>query len=156
MDIEPGWEKKALMMLAVIIIIIVVYAYGPFEGEAKTEVIDNISETPAPAPAPTVTPPNNQTPANITNVTTYGNNATYQITADQAKKIASQHNFTTGKPTKGNLTINNNSTVVWIVPLMNGTLISKRIHVDAATGVIVGSEKVKINQNRKRSWELSQ
>jgi len=152
MDLEPGWEKKALMVLAVITIIVVVYVYIPFEGEAKTEVLNNTSEAPAPAPVPTVTPPDKQTPANITNVTDHGN----QITADQAEKNASQANFTTGEPAKGNLTINNNSTVVWIVPLMKGAVISKRIYVDAATGVIVGSEEVKINQTRKRPWGLLQ
>ena len=39
--------------------------------------------------------------------------------------------------------VNNNNISVWIVPLMKGTVLSKRIYVDAVTGVIVGSEEVK-------------
>jgi len=147
MDLQPGWEKKALIILAVITIIVVVHAYGPFNGNAKAEAVNNTSEAPvtepAPAPAPQVTTSNNST-SNITSINvTGGNNRTYQITADQAKKIASQSGFTAGEPTKGNVTINNNSTAIWIVPLMKGTIISKRIYVDAVTGVIVGSEEVK-------------
>lgn len=145
MDLQPGWEKKALIVLAVITIIVVVYAYGPFKGDAKAEIINNTSEVPAPAPAPPspVVTTNNST-SNITNVNiTGGNNGTYQITADQAKKIAEQPGFTAGQPTKGNVMINNNNIAVWIVPLMKGTIISKRIYVDAATGIIVGSEEVR-------------
>lgn len=148
MDLEPGWEKKALIIVAVVTVILVVYAYGPFNGNARAEVINNTSETPvtepAPVPAPQVPTFNNSTSSNITSVNvTGGNNGTYQVTADQAKKIASQPNFTAGEPTKGNIMINNNNTAVWIVPLMKGTVIFKRIYVDAATGIIVGSEEVK-------------
>lgn len=148
MDLESGWEKKALIIVAVVTVILVVYAYGSFNGDVKAEVVNNTSEAPvtepSPVPAPQVSTFNNSKSSNITSVNvTGGNNGTYQVTADQAKKIASQTNFTTGEPAKGNIMINNNNIAVWIVPLMKGTVISKRIYVDAATGVIVGSEEVK-------------
>ena len=146
LDLKPGWEKKALIILAVITVIVVVYAYGPFNGNARAEVVNNTSEAPVteptPVPSPEVATSNNST-SNITNVTTYGSNGTYQITADQAKKIATESGFTAGEPTKGNIMVNNNNIAVWIVPLMKGSTVSKRVYVDGATGVIVGNEEVK-------------
>ncbi len=146
MELEPGWEKKALIILAVITIIIVIYAYGPFKAETKAEIQNNTTENSAPMPAPTtpVNVSNNTTSTNITNVSvTSGSNGTYIITADQAKKIATQQGLTSGEPTKGNLMINNNNISIWIVPLMNGNILIKRVYVDGSTGVIVGSEEVK-------------
>lgn len=145
MDLQPGWEKKALIILAIITFIVVIYAYGPFKGEAKVQIQNNTTTPePAPATAPPVTTSNNTTTSNITNVNvTGGNNGTYLITSDQAKKIAEQPGFTTGQPTKGNLMMGGNSISVWIVPLMKGTVLSKRVYVDGATGVIVGSEEVR-------------
>lgn len=145
MDLKPGWEKKALIILAIITIIVVVYAYGPFKGDTKAQILNNTTEVPATAPTSPVVASNNSTSSNnITNVNiTGGNNGTYQITADQAKKIAVQPGFTAGEPTKGSVLISSNNISVWIVPLMKGTVISKRIYVDAITGVIVGSEEVK-------------
>ena len=87
---------------------------------------------------------NNSTSNNITVVNvTNGTNGTYQISADQAKKIASQSGFTAGEPTKGTIMVNNNNISVWIVPLLKGTVVTKRIYVDSVTGVVVGSEEVK-------------
>ncbi|MEN4005835.1 MAG: PepSY domain-containing protein [Methanobacteriaceae archaeon] len=157
MDLKPGWERKALIILGVITVILTVYAHLPFNGNARAAVINNVSVTePAPAPAPKLNISNNTTSNNITNVTSYIGNETHGITAEQAKKIASKHGFTTGEPAKGNIMINNTNTAVWIVPLMKGTILSKRIYVNAATGVIIGSEEVRINnQTGIRSWELS-
>ena len=95
MDLKPGWEKKALIILAVITIIVVIYAYGLFKGDPKVEIQNNTSQAPAPTPTPPVMTTNNSTTSNVTNVNiTAGNNGTYQITADQAKKIAVQPGFT--------------------------------------------------------------
>ncbi|MGZ7046973.1 MAG: peptidase [Methanobacterium sp.] len=144
MDLEPGWEKKALIILAIITIIIVVYAYGPFKSDVKAEVQNNTSVDPIPASTPPSTVSNNTTNPTISNVNvTGGTNGTFQITLDQAKKIASQPGLTAGQPTKGTVVSNNNNIPVWIVPLMKGNVVAKRIYVDGATGVIVGSEEVK-------------
>ncbi len=144
MDLGPGWEKKGLIIIVIITLIIVVYAYGPFKGDSKAEVQNNTSQTPVPAPISTPAVNNNVTNSTIGNVNvTGGSNGTYQITSEQAKKIATQPGFTTGQPTKGNVMMNNNNIPVWIVPLMKGNVVVKRVYVDGITGVIVGSEEVK-------------
>lgn len=144
MDLEPGWEKKALIILAIVTVIIVVYAYGPFKGDVKAEVQNNTFKAPITSPAPSTTVTNNTTNSSITSVNiTGGVNGTYQITADQAKKIASQPGLTAGQPTKGNVAVNNNNIPVWIVPLMKGNIVTKRIYVDGTTGIIIGSEEVR-------------
>ena len=140
LDLQPGWEKKALIIIVVIALIVVVYANNPFKSNPNV-VVDNNSTATSPAPAPTppqnVVPTNNST--NNTNITNTSGN--FQISADQAKQIATAANsgYTAGQPTKGNITINNNNFSVWIVPLTQGTK-SKNEYVNAATGVIVGEQ----------------
>lgn len=144
LDLQPGWEKKALIILGVIVFIILVYAFNPFNH--PNVITDNnttdISPAPAVTPAAPVVAPNNSSnfTKNITNVT--GN---FKITSDQAKKIVTDANpgFTAGQPTQGNIMINNVTTPVWIVPLMSGGTVTKRIYVDASTGIIVGTEEIR-------------
>ena len=140
LDLKPGWERKALIVLGIVVLIIIVYAFNPFHGNSDVQVdsdqpADSAVVTPT-APAPVVS--NNSTVNNSTaNVT---NNSTFQISADVAKNIAAGANpgYTAGQPTQGNVSINNSAMAVWIVPLTQGSL-SKRVYVDLATGTIVGS-----------------
>lgn len=143
MDLEPGWEKKALIVLAIITVIVVIYAFNPFAGTPNVQFQNNTSETPPVTPPQPVVTSNNTT-ANTTNVNITTNvTGTFQITVEQAKKIATESGYTTGEPTKGVITINNVATNVWIVPLMKGFKVSKKVYVDASNGIIVGSEEVK-------------
>ena len=144
LDLEPGWEKKALIILGVIVVIIIAYAFNPFNHPAV--VTDNNTTTdnsPAPVapPAPTVAP--NTTSNFTTNIT--NTSANFKLSADQAKKIVTDANsgFTAGQPTQANIMINNVTTAVWIVPLMSGNTVTKNIYVDASTGIIVGTEEVR-------------
>jgi hypothetical protein len=138
MDLKPGWEKKALIILSIVFIIIVIYAFNPFHSdsnvqEVQNQPVDTAVTTPA---APAVTPDNSTNNTSITNET----NGTFQISADVAKNIAAGANpgYTAGQPTQGNVTINNSIFSVWIVPITQGAT-SKKIYVDLATGTIVGS-----------------
>lgn len=137
MDLEPGWEKKALIVVGVIFVIVVIYAYNPFAGpsNANAQNQSDYVDTPVETTAPPAVTSNNST-ANTTNVT----NATFQISADVAKNIAAGANpgFAAGTPTQGNVTINNTLFSVWIVPMTQGA-ISKKIYVDLSTGMVVGN-----------------
>jgi hypothetical protein len=145
LDLQPGWEKKALIILGVITLIVIIYAFNPFNKPHME--IDNGTNVTVPAPAelqsaPPVNPANSSLniTKNLTNTT--GN---FQISSDQAKKIATDANpgYTAGSPTKANIMINNNNTAVWIVPLMKGSTMHLKIYVDAKTGIIVGTEEVR-------------
>ena len=140
MDLEPGWEKKALIVLGIFFIIVVVYAFNPFHGSnSNVEVQDQPADTAVTAPAAPAATSNNST-ANNTTANTSVNNGTFQISADVAKNIAAGANpgYTAGQPTQGNVTINNTAFSVWIVPIKQGAL-SKNIYVDMSTGTIVGN-----------------
>ena len=137
MDLEPGWEKKALIIIGIIFIILVIYAYNPFKSTPNVEIANQTTDTAVATPAPpAVTPDNSTNNTSITNET----NGTFQISADVAKNIASGANpgYTAGQPTQGNVTINNSVFSVWIVPITQAS-ISKKIYVDISTGTIIGS-----------------
>ena len=138
MDLEPGWEKKALIVLGIIFVIIAVYAFNPFHSNSdvqyQNETADNGVVTPT-APVATGNSTANNTTANNTT-----NNGTFQISADVAKNIASgaYPGYTAGQPTQGNVTINNTLYSVWIVPVTQAS-ITKKVYVDLSTGTVVGS-----------------
>ncbi|MBI5680748.1 MAG: peptidase [Methanobacterium sp.] len=130
MDLEPGWEKKALIVLGIITVIIVIYAFNPFAGTPNVQIQNQTPETPAVTPPPAVVTPNNTT-ANRTNVNiTTNGTGTFQITAEQAKKIAAESGYITGEPIKGIYNVIN----VWIVPLMKNNKIVKNVYIDASNG----------------------
>ena len=139
MDLEPGWEKKALIVLGIIVVIVVVYAFNPFHGNSEVKYSNDSVDNAVTTPAPQVVASNNST-ANNTTVNTTSNNGTFQISADVAKNIAVGANpgYTAGQPTQGNVNINNSVLSVWIVPITQGAT-SKKIYVDLSTGTIVGS-----------------
>jgi hypothetical protein len=139
LDLKPGWEKKALILLGIVVVITLIYAFNPFYSNPDVQVVqdqaaDNAVTTPA---APVVTS-NNSTTNNTTVNTT--NNGTFQISADVAKNIALGANpgYTAGQPAQGNVTINSSVFSVWIVPITQAS-ISKKVYVDLSTGTIVGS-----------------
>ena len=138
MDLEPGWEKKALIIIGIIFIILVVYAYNPFKSTPHVEIDNQTTDAAVTTPAAPVVTSNNSTANNTTVNTT--NNGTFQISADVAKNIATGANpgYTAGQPTQGNVSINNTAFSVWIVPITQGAA-SKKIYVDLATGTIIGS-----------------
>jgi len=138
MDLEPGWEKKALIVLGIIFVIIAVYAFNPFHSNSDVEYQNGSPDDGVVTPAAPVATVNNSTANNTTaNVT---NNSTFQISADVAKNIAAGANpgYTAGQPTQSNVTINNTVMAVWIVPLTKGST-SKKVYVDLSTGTVVGS-----------------
>ncbi|MGB9979435.1 peptidase [Methanobacterium sp.] len=138
MDLEPGWEKKALIILGIIFVIIAVYAFNPFHSNSNVDVQNESIDTAI--ATPTVPVVVNNSTANNTTVNNTTTNSTFQISADVAKNIAAGANpgYTAGQPTQGNVTINNSLKSVWIVPLTQGST-SKKIYVDLSTGTIVGS-----------------
>ncbi len=138
MDLEPGWEKKALIVLGIIFVIIAVYAFNPFHSNSdvayQNGTVDNGVITPAP-----VATTGNSTANNTTNNNTT-TNGTFQISADVAKNIAAgaYPGYTAGQPTQGNVTINNTLYSVWIVPVTQAS-ITKKVYVDLSTGTVVGT-----------------
>lgn len=137
MDLEPGWEKKALIVLGIIFVIIAVYAFNPFHSNSDVKYENGTADNGAVTPAPVATTGNST--ANNTTVNTT-NNSTFQISADVAKNIASgaYPGYTAGQPTQGNVTINNTLYSVWIVPVTQAS-ITKKVYVDLSTGTVVGS-----------------
>ena len=138
MDLEPGWEKKALIVLGIIFVIIAVYAFNPFHSNSDIEYQNGTADNGVITPAPVATT-GNSTANNTTNNNTT-TNGTFQISADVAKNIASgaYPGYTAGQPTQGNVTINNTLYSVWIVPVTQAS-ITKKVYVDLSTGTEVGS-----------------
>lgn len=127
MDLKEGWEKKALLVVAAVFIISLIYAFSPFHSSPNVTV-DN--QTPTYITTTTQPKVNNSTNSSI--------NTTFNLTADQAKNIASQlrPGYSVGQPIQANIIINNTNHAVWIVPLTQNSL-SKTIYIDANTGLIV-------------------
>lgn len=133
LDLKEGWEKKALIVIAVVVVIIVLYAFNPFQPKPN---ITTYNETPSQNTAPipfeqTVTTDSNNSTNNTGNITT-------QISADQAKSIAEQAfpGYKAGDPMQGTVVLNSTTIAVWIVPLKSSTS-SKTAYVDITTGRIV-------------------
>ena len=136
LDLKPGWEKKALIVLGIVVVITLIYAFNPFYSNPDVQVVqDQSTDAAVAAPAAPVVASNNSTDNNTTL-----NSGTFQISADVAKNIAAGANpgYTAGQPTQGNVTINNTAFSVWIVPITQAS-ISKKIYVDISTGTIIGS-----------------
>ncbi len=138
MDLEPGWEKKALIVLGIIFVIIAVYAFNPFHSNSDVKYQNGTSDNGVVTPTAPVATGNSTANNTTTNNTT--NNGTFQISADVAKNIASgaYPGYTAGQPTQGNVTINNTLYSVWIVPVTQAS-ITKKVYVDLSTGTVVGS-----------------
>jgi len=137
MDLKPGWEKKALIVVAIIFVIIVVYAFNPFHSNSNVEVQNESTDNAVAAPSAPAVTTNNSTANTTVNST---NNSTFQISADVAKNIAAgaYPGYTAGQPTQGNVTINSTLYSVWIVPITQAS-ITKKIYVDLSTGTVVGN-----------------
>jgi uncharacterized membrane protein YkoI len=143
MGLKDKWnsltrEQKGLIGLAVVIIIVVLYAYNPISGTPSDNNTTQVQQATQPTTVTTV--PFTQSGSNNTTVSnnTTGN-GTNQITAEQAKNIATQsvQGYTAEEPTQGSINVDGASTSVWIVPLSKNNIVSKTLYIDANTGKIV-------------------
>jgi hypothetical protein len=133
LDLKEGWEKKALIIIAVIVIIIFAYAFNPFKSTGNVTSYNQSSE-----PQPTTTQVA-QTPSTSNNSSNNGNNSVSTlINADQAKAIAESANkgYKASDPMQGNVVINGTTIAVWIVPMKSG-MSSRTVYVDITTGRVV-------------------
>lgn len=135
-DLGDGWEKKALLVVAVVVFILVAYAYNPFQPKANVTSANETytpAASPAPVSSPTVAPNNSNNSTNGTN--------TFSISATQAKSIALSQNpgYTASEPMQGTIVLNQTTIVVWIVPLSKFAQPSKTVYVDVNTGKIVNT-----------------
>lgn len=137
-DLGDGWEKKALIVVAVVVFILVAYAYNPFQSKANV-TSPNESYTTQTSSAPVSQTPVSNNSANSTNNSDDNGNNSFLISAEQAKSIALSHNpgYTAGDPMQGTVVINQTTIAVWIVPLSKFSQPSKTVYVDVNTGKIV-------------------
>ncbi len=139
MDLKDGWEKKALIGVAVLVVVIIFYIYFiPYYGTATTN--NTTQNTGQVTTSPAVPIPYTQQGANSNsssnNSTISGN---FSLNASQAQNIALNANqgYTAGTPTQGNVVINGTAYSVWIVPITKTNAQSKTVYVDASSGSIV-------------------
>jgi Peptidase propeptide and YPEB domain. len=138
-DLGDGWEKKALIIVAVVVFILVIYAYNPFQPKAN---VTSANETYMPPDTPT---PITQTPivSNNSGNSSADNstNNTFSISADQAKSIAVSQNpgYKASEPFQGTIVVNQTTVVVWMVPISKLGQPSKTVYVDVNTGKIVNT-----------------
>jgi hypothetical protein len=137
-DLGEGWEKKALIVVAVVVFMLVAYAYNPFQ--AKT------TETTANQTTPTSNVPVTQTPVatnNSTNTTNSTNISVnhFLVSAAQAKNIALSQNpgYTASEPIQGTIVMNQTTIAVWIVPLSKFGQPARTVYVDVNTGKVVNT-----------------
>lgn len=77
MKLEPGWEKKALIVLAVITAILLIYGYGSMKITSNNTTNQTIEQpmTPEPqstSPIPNSTPNSNNTTSSNLNTSSNG------------------------------------------------------------------------------------
>ena len=143
MDLKDKWnsltrEQKALLVLGVVILGLVFYAYHPIVGSPDNNNTTQVQQATQPTTVTTVpftqSGSNNTTASNNTT-----SNSTSQITAEQAKNIATQsvQGYTAEEPTQGSINVNGASTSVWIVPLSKNNVVSKTLYIEVNTGKIV-------------------
>jgi len=138
MDQELTWEKKALIVLGFITLIIIIYAYNPFQSTPEVQIVN---QTEQPSTVQTMPFPK----PNSTNNTNETNNTDFNITKEQAQRIAEEPGYTTEEPTQGTININNKEVPVWIVPLSKNDKVEKEVYVDAENGSIVATKQVQEN-----------
>lgn len=90
MNLEPGWEKKALIILAVITCILVIYSYGSmkaYSNNTTNQTVEQPSLTSEPQQNPSVTGSSNSNSTNNTNTTnnTQNQNVTNTTTLQQGQ-----------------------------------------------------------------------
>ena len=137
MDLGEGWEKKALIIVAVVVFMLVAYAYNPFQSKANVTT-SNQSYTP-----PATSSPVSQTPVASNNSSNSSSNANnnFLISSAQAKNIAINANpgYKASDPMQGTIVINQTTIAVWMVPISKITQPSKTVYVDVNTGKIVNT-----------------
>ena len=142
MDLKDKWnsltrEQKGLIGLAVVIIIVVIYAYHPIIGTPTDNITASTQDQQQSAAAPMPFTQSGSNNTTVSNNTT--SNGTSQITADQAKNIATQarQGYTAQEPSQGSITVNGAVTSVWIVPLSKNNAVSKTLYIDVNNGKII-------------------
>lgn len=137
MDLGEGWEKKALIIVAVVVFMLVAYAYNPFQSKANVTT-SNQSYTP-----PATSTPVSQTPVVSNNSSNSSSNTTnnFLISSAQAKSIAINANpgYKASDPMQGTVVVNQTTIAVWMVPISKITQPSKTVYVDVNTGKIVNT-----------------
>ena len=111
MDLKDKWnsltrEQKALVVLGVIILGLVLYAYHPIVGSPDDNNTTQVQQSTQPTTVTTV--PFTQSGSNNTTVSDNATgNGTNQITAEQAKNIATQSipGYTAEDPTQGSINV---------------------------------------------------
>lgn len=80
MNLEPGWEKKALIVLAVITLILIIYGFGSSKINANNTTNQSV-ENPGVAPGPSAVPTGSPGPNNVSTVNSNQsvNNTTAQV-----------------------------------------------------------------------------
>ncbi len=131
MDLPDNWEKIALVVVGIVFILTVIYALNPFYTTSNDTNQESGNQDIVPVPFPK-TDTNNDSGNSSINITT-------NITAEQAKNIATQANpgYTAGEPISDSVVVNGTNYTVWKVPLSKPNSSSKTIYIDIQTGLIV-------------------
>ena len=134
-DLGEGWEKKALIVVAVVVFILVAYAYNTFQPKPNITSANESYKPPSPA---RVNPPSIDSNESNNSAETSQNN-TFLISSDKAKQIAlaEYSGYSASEPMHGTIVLNQTTVVVWIVPLTKSSQPSKTVYVDVNTGKIV-------------------
>ncbi len=136
LDLGEGWEKKALVVVAVVVFILVAYAYNPFQTKPNGTIINDSYTPVSPAPA---TPSAPDVSNNSNKSTDSNGDSTFLISPDKAKEIALAGNpgYTALDPMHGTVVLNQTTVVVWIVEITKKSYPSKTVYIDVNTGKIV-------------------
>lgn len=136
-DLGEGWEKKALIIVAVVVFILVAYAYNPFQTKPNITSSNESYNPTSPAPVNKHSLDSNE--SNNSADTSENNTNTFLISSDKAKQIAltEYSGYSASEPMHGTIVLNQTTVVVWIVPLTKSSQPSKTVYVDVNTGRIV-------------------
>jgi hypothetical protein len=137
-DLGEGWEKKALIVVAVVVFMLVAYAYNPFQAKT-TETTAN--QTPTSSVPVTQTPVATNNSTSTTNSTNNSGTNHFLVSAAQAKSIALSQNpgYTASEPIQGTIVMNQTTIAVWIVPLSKFGQPARTVYVDVNTGKVVNT-----------------
>ncbi|WP_414468746.1 hypothetical protein [Methanobacterium sp. ACI-7] len=70
MNLEPGWEKKALIILAVVTCVVIIYSYGSLDTVSYSKTNQTIEQL-ALTSEPQISPASSSNPSAASNSTNY-------------------------------------------------------------------------------------